>query len=244
MLKIRSDPFHECSPHIVEQHLSQRAVTWLVMILIGAVMTGCSSEVDESLVDRSFVTQQPCPPPCWYGLQIDKSTEGELLSTLKTLPFIDQASIVKYNTVWQNDENALGISYGCLSVREDDWKTRCGGADFSGGKLKSLWMAVNYELTFGTAVDLLNQPSHIDYGPYHAEVSGGGCIVDLIWPDKGIVIRAVQTTGNSICQSLRDGNGIDSNTEVQSIYYIAEEAFGPEPRACCTRISWPGFTKP
>lgn len=244
MLKTGSTPFLERQSRWTKLRLHPIVARQLLIAFIGLVIVGCFSSIDDSLIDRSFLTQQPCAPPCWYGLQIEESTESDVVATLKTLPFIDQETISRYGPTEQDDENDLRISYDCRYAREKALEKRCGGARLSQDRLKSIWMAVNYELTFETVVDLLGPPTYIDYGPYHVEVPGGGCIVDLAWPDRGIVVGYLDTTGNSLCQAIRNGTLIDSNAQVQTIYYIAREAFGPKPAPCCKRVSWPGLEKP
>ena len=65
-----------------------------------------------------FVTGNPCSAPCWYGLQLNKSTEADVYSTLKKLDFVDQTSIGEWSVTWLNDADAKEIFYSCLYPNE------------------------------------------------------------------------------------------------------------------------------
>ena len=39
-------------------------------------------------MDLSWKTGQPCPSPCWYGLEIGKSTKEDLLELVPILFFL------------------------------------------------------------------------------------------------------------------------------------------------------------
>ncbi len=49
--------------------------------------------MDPALADRSLLTNEPCAPPCWYGLVPDVSTKDEVINKLQTLPFIAARTI-------------------------------------------------------------------------------------------------------------------------------------------------------
>jgi hypothetical protein len=48
---------------------------------------------DDARVDQSFITGNTCAAPCWYGLEIDKSSEADVMSVLTTLKFIDYETL-------------------------------------------------------------------------------------------------------------------------------------------------------
>ncbi len=224
---------------IIRSKLSHRLGTWLFIILLGFGSTSCSEAMDESIVDRSFLTEQPCSPPCWYGLELGKSTEEDMYTTLKSLPFVDQTTIVERGATWQSDENARSITFDCLHPwHGSKW---CGDATFSADKLTMLWLSVNYDLTFETVVQRLGTPDYISYGPYHVEV--GGCEVLLYWPKSQICVDSLDTTGDRVCRMLNAGQGIDPAAKVSNIIYMVHEAFPDGPEEGLPYAPWPGFAQ-
>jgi hypothetical protein len=212
----------------------------LLVILLGLVLASCSLMPDESLMDRSFLTEQPCAPPCWYGLELDKSNKEEVYVTLKTLPFVIQSSIVESNGVWPNDPHITSISYRC----PHQLGYECGHVVISGDdKLVSVVMIINYSLTFEAVVQRLGPPDYVSYSPHSPE--GGGCDVGLHWPEKQISVGNLDTGGDKICQMLKAGKGIDPTTKVGGIGYNAPQIYEQHKSARSTESEpWPGFEKP
>ncbi len=237
MLRSRSDLFHKFWSGATNSLVCKQCMAWLFLLFL-LLAVGCAPNADNPLVDHSFLTGEPCAPPCWYRLELDKSSEEEVYATLEELAFIDQDSIRETDFAWLGDPNAKEIFYGCLHPKDES----CGGARFANGKLKLLWMAVGYDLTFAIAVERLGSPEYVDYGPYHPEV--GGCVIDLNWPEKGITLHSLDMNSDQQCRAIKDGGGIDSGIRVKTIYYGAKEVSGPKPGGCCTRIPWPGFVEP
>jgi hypothetical protein len=214
-------------------------IGWLLVILLGIVTASCNARAaDDTLTDRSFLTHQPCAPPCWYGLEIDRSSESDVHSTLKSLSFIDPSTIGEWGTSWLGDDTAKEIYFGCLYPKDD----RCGGAIISHGKLKRLWLDVSYELTFQKAVDLLGLPNYMDYRPYHPEA--GGCIVQLIWSQKGILLTNLDTKNDAECRRIDEGGRVSPDIRVVEVVYVSLEALESEPDGCLSCVPWSGFVAP
>ncbi len=122
----------------------------VVMILLQITIISCKSGNDNLPVDRSFLTQQPCASPCWYGLEPDKSSTSDVHATLATLPFVDQSRIAEGRRTWLKDDNAKEIDFDCVNPKGDS----CGGMfTFSQGTLKWLLLRIPYQLTFQMAAD-------------------------------------------------------------------------------------------
>jgi hypothetical protein len=205
------------------------------LILLLLVTASCNYE---EWVDRSFLTDEPCQAPCWYGLILDQSSEEDLLDTLSELHFIDQESIrLSRGYSILGDENAVIADWGCL-----DPKTNlCGGAWFEHGTLKSLWYSVGYNLPYSLVVEKLGPPEYIEYGPYHPDV--GGCQLLLEWPSIGISTRSIDDRTDFHCRAIEAGKGIKKNLNVGAIFFYVPEYFEAEVPGCCKRIEWPGFSE-
>ncbi len=208
---------------------------WIILLV--ALLTACSQAVDPK-VDRSFITDDPCAAPCWYGLKLDESTTSDVLTTLATLEFVNPNFVRQFETSWTGRDKAQAVGFGCLHPTNNN----CGEAIFVDDKLKSLWVAVGYELTLGEVVNKLGEADYVEFGLYHPEV--GGCTVDFFWPTSGIIVGFLDTRSETICQGLRSGQPITPDLSITSIVYVAQVDSATTPSACCTRIDWPGLADP
>jgi hypothetical protein len=220
-----------------------RLVAWLLIIFFALIVPGCTSTttptpIDDSLLDRSFLTQQPCAAPCWHGLEQDKSSKEDILAVLKTLPFVDSSKIVEHVSELDSEAD-FELSYGCLGF---DF-SRCGYAVVDDGKLRKLSVFVRYGLTFSATVDQLGPPAYVVYSNY---ASINACIIQLYWPEKGIIASNNNSNSTKPCEALANGDGIDPNANVTSLQYNSTQ--DKYKITCCkydidVRIPWPGFTK-
>ena len=85
---------------MADMRIRQRRGILSLMAFVGLVLASCTPAIDSSKVDRSFLTKQPCAPPCWYGLKIDQSNAAEVYATLKQLSFVDQTTIKEWGANW------------------------------------------------------------------------------------------------------------------------------------------------
>ena len=80
--------------------LRNKRIQFCISLLILLTSSGCGVSItqetptqaattDPGLVDDSLLTDIPCKAPCWYGLELGKSTEADVLTTLHELSFID-----------------------------------------------------------------------------------------------------------------------------------------------------------
>lgn len=201
--------------------------------------SGCGASLNDPQADHSFLTDEPCKAPCWQGLELDKSSEKEIIETLKELPFIEASTIYTYTTTWIGDEAAIGINYGCSHPPIEDY---CGSLRVSRDRLKYVSLTVGYHLTLETVVGKLDPPDYIDYGPLHPEI--GGCDLKLYWPEQNIMVEYINEKADSVCNAIRAGKKLSPEIEVTELWYFVKESFGPSPGSCCTRIPWPGFAEP
>ncbi len=129
--------------------------------------------------DRSFLTGDPCTPPCWYGLKLDVSTEDEVMSVLETLPFVDPTSIEIFHPGFHD---ALTEEY-FTATRIYVSNIGNGSIDvtIAGSVLKLIHSGLNYEITIGEIVNQIGPPDVV------YTIPGGEsdyCSVDIIWLDK------------------------------------------------------------
>ncbi len=183
--------------------------------------------------DKTFITNDPCAPPCWYGLGPDKSTLEEFYVTLQKLDFIHIDNTTEnITTQHYHYSTILEVVFYCSYA-----EIPCGRAIFFEGILKELDPNIYYSLSFESTVNHLGAPDFISYGPYGVEA--GGCGLNLFWEGKGIVVNNLNVIDDAQCLALYNGNGIDPNTMVEYISYVSSDLskdwnwkFGN---------TWPGF---
>jgi len=199
MFRARSERFHNCEQITQPTLAHPRKSVWLLAALVVAMTVGCDRKpvADDPLADHSFLTQQPCAALCWYNLEPNKSSENEVYDTLKRLPFVDPATITESGAIWIGDDNAKEIGFGCSHPKE----ANCGGSlIISQGKLKRLMFIVPYRLTFQMAADRLGLPDYVDSRPLGTE--SGGCMITLIWSQKGIYLASINSRSGDQCQKI------------------------------------------
>ena len=213
------------------------SIVLLLVMLVGLVSTGCrgNASSDDPLADHSFLTQQPCASPCWYGLVPDKSRADEAYATLKTLPFLDPTT-KEWGVSWPGDDNASEIGFNCLHPKE----TACGGsAIISQGILKRLDFSPPRTLSFQEAVKVLDPPDYMNYGPASP---GGGCFVTLFWAKKGVYLSSIDSKNEEQCREIQKTGHVASGIVVTHIYYVTAELLASESKDHGPdKIPWPGF---
>jgi hypothetical protein len=195
-----------------------------IMLIFGLflILSGCnraSLTPEPKIADRSFLTGQPCKAPCWYNLELDKSTQVDVIQTIKELPFVDHNSIIVYNNVGVgNFINAAEFNYDCIEP-----KRACGSIVVSDDKLKMVDMIIQYSLTIKTVVDQIGSPDYVFFTP--AAPEGIGCEIGLdYWPEKGITIISKIYQSNQACHDLKDGSFLDKNLNVTEIQYLTKDS--------------------
>ncbi len=214
-----------------------------MMIITIAILASCHAAPETpspppSQVDRSFLTGQPCAAPCWYGLQLGESiTEEEIVSTLKTLPFVEPGSIDRTMDI-RLFPDGRSVEFKCPASK----RTICGAAILSGGKLKVLETPMQYALTFKTVVERLGPPDSVDYGPMNPEKPG--CALKLVWTKQGIRADHLDAGSERTCNLLRDGRGLDGSREVIGLTYYSPDALRlVSAHKLGVQVAWPGFTQ-
>lgn len=202
-----------------------------IVIFLG----GCSNKEEDPRSDFSFITKKPCVAPCWYGLELEISTEEEVFQTIKILPFVDPKSVRELGTVWNDDQTAIAILFDCSHPQ----KQSCGSATVSENKLKVLSLVVTYSLNMETIVEKYGAPNLIGYGSFHPET--GGCNLGLYWPDQEIIARNSSMYNDQLCKQISKTGKIPPNILVTDLTFIVKEKFEFKEGQLIYK-PWPGFS--
>src|SRR5258706_10174236 len=140
----------------------------IIIPLILAAVSGCGlvksekSFPNDPLVDRSFVTSQPCEAPCWYGLRLGDSTLEDIRTTLPELPFVDKSQIYE-QPIGDFGPNERSFLVHCTYSKEAEF---CAILETSqNGKLSKIIVIVAYELTLQTTIEDLGVPEFYNVSP-------------------------------------------------------------------------------
>lgn len=232
---------HSKNPHFkldTEQQcvpFKKAAVSFLIFsVLVLTTLIGCTTlggtPTADPLVDTSFLTGQPCAAPCWYGLELDKSTKEDVYNTLKQLPLVDASSIKEFKTaLWA--EPIPEIEFDC----RDPKISSCTEIFIEDGLVKQIMYTVGFDLPLERVVEKLGVPEYVQFA---GNPNVGGTRMSLFWPSKLIAVEHV-SRDDKLDYSLRSGQPVPRGLLAGSIYYTAREHFGLIDGSY--RISWPGF---
>jgi len=218
---------------------------WLSFLLVFvSLLTACNKiksltlKTDSKLNDTSFLTEQPCKPPCWHDLKLNVSTLEQVEDKLAELPFIDQGTIkIRKNANLFGFSDATMIYYNCMESKGK----RCGYLLLSDGYLKVTAHRIQYHLPLQSVIDKLGEPSYVIYSPYTSH--GDGCMMDLDWPEMNIFTRSITETNSRLCQQIQSGEALDPNLGVNEVHYLVKEAFIPNHCKEYNCVPWPGFDR-
>jgi hypothetical protein len=167
---------------------------------------------EDSLVDRSFVTGQPCEAPCWYGLKLGESTLDDIRMTLPELPFVDKPQIYEQSTGEFGPNEKLFVVH-CSSPAEADLCAEL--ITSKDGKLSKIIITVAYELTLQRAIEGLGVPTFYNVSP---SPNKDVCHVEVFWPEKNIVVSFDDTPRKRLCTQAENAK-IDLNSQLVSLVY-------------------------
>jgi hypothetical protein len=238
---------------MVQQFRKEGVGLYAVAMLVW-LLTGCqlftptlsptlisTPTLETSLMDQSVLTNKPCSAPCWYGLELGKSTKAEALAILPTLSFLDPNTIEEdvYDgyAYWGPDTNAK-LQATLISAECRTHQGQCVRLIIVDNTLMGIWLFPNYNLALGDVVDHLGPPEFV-----RAFLSQNGttCTLVLTWEKRQIMMEYDDLQGESLCTSVNDGNGIESDLRITRLYYKLPGAFPYESRS---GRPWPGFAKP
>lgn len=193
------------------------SIKTIIVLLFVLAVANCSVATptpDEQLVDRSFLTDQPCSAPCWYELRVDESSESDILETVKEIPFIDVGSQLDEVTTWGGDKAAHRIHFDCLYGSQ----RYPGCVSFLTSKelLKRIQIYVSYTLTIEMMIDKLDTPdSYIAFTEPGETIA---CSMTFFWTNKQIIASNYQ---KEACPQPIDK--IPFDTPIHTLYYSAKD---------------------
>lgn len=236
MLLIKLMFFHGSILELIDRKI------WLIGLFLPIIIcAGCSlfAGPSEGEIDTSFITDQPCAPPCWHGIRLHESTKDDVYQILEQLPFIQEGSVREIGGVWNEDDQARVIVYRCLYAKNG----RCGYIIISENLVRQIWFSVGYELTIESVVQKLRPPDYVSYVPGSGHIVS--CTLSLYWVDDEIHIW--NSERKACPTSVEQRNGIGVQVEREARVYSISYGFrrgGPWPLVDegGPYLLWPGFS--
>ncbi len=241
-------------------HKSVSAYSWwfttlfsrlFVLGVLGLLFTGCSSRdkpllgtptptpiLDESLVDRSLLTGEPCDAPCWQTLELGKSTKSDVIAKLRDLTFINASTIGESPSYYWDPETEQAVP--AIRVHADCRvpKIHCVGLELVNNQLVAVRFVPKYTLLIKDLVDHFGPP---DFVRPVLHMDGRTCDIFYSWEMRQILAESSITDGKDRCESIEDGHGLDKNLSINGVHYELPDKFTYQRQY---GQEWPGFLEP
>jgi hypothetical protein len=198
---------------------------------IGIFILGCTSLTVTPVytplpeqIDKSPFTGVPCEAPCWYGLEVGKSNESEVVAVLPSLTFVDQESIQMYRRPSVPDYYVelygpgVEIVGDCVNSNKD-----CLALTISNDILQEINVKFNYKIKPTEAINFLDDPDFIGYANFGTERIM--CEVYLIWSKKRLVLTSRFEDFDGLekyCNVVRDEEKIPSSLLISEALYLSD----------------------
>ena len=197
------------------------------LLSVGVILCGCSGSrgsLAPELMDKSPFIGDPCAAPCWHGLEIAKSTESEVVSTLKSLSFIDQETLKIKSSSGPSFDPKITVPGKWITADCLRPQTHCLDVDIADGKLRDIKSILNYKITFDEIVKDIGNPDKVVRTDYSAEIIA--CYIRLVWVQKQLVLVSKRFTGAKGCdysQTAVSSGLVEASLEIEEVDFLPNE---------------------
>ena len=197
------------------------------MTIFGAFLFGCVEPIatpSPDQMDKSPFTGIPCAAPCWNGLEVGKSSESDVMSTMPTLGFINQDTVDVYQVlsmpsidpdIWSRGVKVIA---NCIQPNK-----QCLTISIVNDILTEIVITLNYELEMKEAIEQLGNPDYVGFDRAGGELVA--CRVYLIWNEKQLVLASKIFEGPNAaeknCFIIRDTGKVSLNILVSEAKYLS-----------------------
>jgi hypothetical protein len=148
-----------------------------LFLLILLFITACKTTAE----DLSILEKSSCNLPCWNGIVAGRTTEGDFLKILESLPDIDPETIRITNQAWNIFDNQIYFSFHQGWTLSQRPKLR-GEAYITNNTVSELTFCGDIHIMMGELVEQIGEPESIISGNNFY----GGRTVILVHSKKGV----------------------------------------------------------
>jgi len=222
----------------------------LLIILAGYISVACGGLsyfkvptvrpiTEGESVDLDLFSDDICQVPCWYGLELGKSTKTDALAILPTIPFLNTDTIEEDETYYQilpggETVTATGVHADCNTPDR-----HCVALIYVEDRLVAMLFFLDNSLTIRTLVDHFGPP---DFITGHPQVDGNNCDLSYFWEAKQMYAGSRLEGGKQTCMNIfMEGELINGGFPIAGIQI---ELPGYIESGKEDSMPWPGFIEP
>lgn len=196
-------------------------------------------------MDRSWLTDQPCRAPCWYGLTLGVSKISDAGEIVSQLSFIDINNVEETNEAYfdpisEDVFKADVLLYHCEKPKD----SICSQLSFVNDKLVSIISNLNYKITLSEVVQKIGEPDFFAFSPIvHDFTFRSDCQIYLYWVDRQMKIGYLHSGDDIMCDIIIENEFKPSpNLPIYFIGYFMPEFFSDlnVDKGC---FPWVGFAE-
>lgn len=184
-----------------------------------------SPTIPSIYIDRSFITGIPCQAPCWYSIEVEKSTHDEVMNVVKALPFLNSDHIFVTQSSYYDGIQEINLPATIKNVECTSRRHRsCVTFVFVENILKTIMISPNFSLSFEEAVEALGNPDYVRAWPGDRG-NIDACDIALQWEEELIQIIA-RNVGEDIpenCSVAFNKMGVHPYLDVDVIVYMSPD---------------------
>jgi hypothetical protein len=232
------------------QGIGAAAIRLFIFGALGFLFSGCLSIYKTpvltptptsalSILDWGLLSDQPCRAPCWYGLELEKSTKADVIATLQNLPWIDQGTIKESPSGYWDPDTQKNLPATLISAECRASERHCVGLELFDDRL----IAIRFNLKSNILVLIEDLVEYFDPPEFVRTGIGrdGTCSINLTWWNQQIMAVSDVPNGRKLCATIENGGRLDKNLAIDGILYELPESLRYEVQE---GNPWPGFTEP
>lgn len=186
-----------------------------------------ATDIPRFYTDTSILTNDPCAPPCWYGLTPNESAADEVVSALRGIQFLNPESIRERETEYW-DPVAHVYLHGELVAADcrHPQGLQCVGITAADGRVKEITVFLNFPIVMGEVIRSLGEPDYLRVFQQGGQFPG--CHTQLLYVDEQVVFASKEEdtggTGSACIRGSWDPF-TSPGLRIQKIVYESEQWF-------------------